>query len=127
LLVGSAQNPASWRLPGVRLAPPGSDKFDETAKNWHDRVWNLFPSEVLGKGEFPSAGAPKVAVRIDYFSRGQSLGWVELARDAPPNESSAQPAASASYARSEHSLGWMKLPADAAALITEGEALAGRP
>jgi hypothetical protein len=113
--------------PGIRLSPPGSEKFDDTAKNWHDRVWNLFPSEVMGKGELPATGAPKVAVRIEYFSRGQSLGWIELARDAPANESSAQPAASASYARSEYTLGWTKLPGDAAALITEGENIAGRP
>jgi hypothetical protein len=115
------------QLPGIRLAAPGSDKFDETAKNWHDRVWNLFPSEVMGRGESPTAGAPKAIVKVEYFSRGHALGWVELARDAPANESSAQPAAGAvSYARSEFSLGWMKMPADAGALITEGEGLASR-
>jgi hypothetical protein len=115
------------QLPGIRLSAPGSEKADETAKNWHDRVWNLFPSEVMGKGELPTNGAPKVAVRVEYFSRGRSLGWVELARDAGTNESTAQPAASVTYSRSEFSLGWMKMPADAANLITEGESLVARP
>jgi hypothetical protein len=114
------------QLPGIRLSPPGGDKADETAKNWHDRVWNLFPSEVMGKGEAPSSGAPKAALRVDYYSRGTPLGWVELARDGSTNESTAQPASSLSYARSEFSLGWMKLPADAAAIINEGETLISR-
>jgi hypothetical protein len=112
-------------LPGIRLSPPGSEKADETAKNWHDRVWNLFPSEVMGKGEVPTAGQPKVAIRVEYFSRGHALGWVELARDAPPAESSAAPATNVTYARSDFTLGWMKMPADAGALITEGEKLVG--
>jgi hypothetical protein len=112
--------------PGIRLAAPGSDKFDETAKNWHDRVWNLFPSEVMGRGENPTSGAPKTTVKVEYFSRGHALGWVELGKDAPANESSAQPASTVSYARSDFTLGWMKLPADAAALITEAETLVSR-
>ncbi|HXU80808.1 MAG TPA: DUF4340 domain-containing protein [Polyangia bacterium] len=112
-------------LPGIRLSPPGSEKADETAKNWHDRVWNLFPAEVMGKGESPAAGPPKVAIHVDYFSRGHQLGWVELAREAAPMESSAAPASNVAYARSDFSLGWMKLSADAGALITEGEKLVG--
>jgi hypothetical protein len=112
-------------MPGIRLFAPSSDKADETAKNWHDRVWNLFPTEVMGKGEVPTTGAPKAAVKVEYFSRGRSLGWVELGREAPAAESTAAPAATIPYARSEFSLGWMKMPADANALITEGEKLAG--
>jgi hypothetical protein len=119
-------------LPGVRLTAAGADKPDETAKNWHDRVWNLFPSDVLGRGEAPDGGSPKTAVRVEYFMRGRSLGWVELARKPAPaaNESTATPAPptpDAAYGRSEFSLGWMKLPQDANALINEGESLAGRP
>jgi hypothetical protein len=112
-------------LPGIRLSPPGSEKADETAKNWHDRVWNLFPSEVLGKGEAPATGQPKVAIKVEYFSRGHALGWVELAREAAPAESTSAPAANVTYARSDFSLGWMKMPADAGSLITEGEKLVG--
>jgi hypothetical protein len=118
-------------LPGIRLSPVGSDKTDENAKNWHDRVWNLFPSDVLGKGEAPKEGTPKVSVRVEYFARGRSLGWVELARTtpAPANESSASPAPSgpdAAYARSEFTLGWAKIPSDAFGLITEGESLVNK-
>jgi Domain of unknown function (DUF4340) len=119
-------------LPGIRLTPMTGDKPDETTKNWHDRVWNLFPSEVLGKGEQPDGGAPKAAVRVEYFMRGRSLGWVELARKPAPqvNDSTTTPtpaAADAAFGRSEFSLGWMKLPQDANALINEGETLVGRP
>jgi hypothetical protein len=119
-------------MPGVRLSPVGSDKADETAKNWHDRVWNLFPSEVMGRGESPGDGTPKTAIRVEYFMRGRTLGWVELARKPAPaaNESTtapAPPAADAAFGRSEYTLGWMKLTQDANALITEGETLVGRP
>jgi hypothetical protein len=115
-------------LPGIRLSPPGSEKADETAKNWHDKVWNIFPTEVLGRGEVPTTGAPKVAVRIEYFSRGHSLGWVELARAEQVNESTPAPAAASnvSYARSDFSLGWMKMAADVANLINEGESLVSK-
>jgi hypothetical protein len=112
-------------LPGIRLSPPGSEKADETAKNWHDRVWNLFPSEVMGKGEQPTSGQPKVAIHVEYFSRGHALGWVELARDAPPAESTSTAPSNVVYGRSDFSLGWMKMPADAGALIAEGEKLVG--
>ena len=119
-------------LPGVRLTPAGGDKSDETAKNWHDRVWNLFPSEVLGRGENPGDAAPKTALRVEYFMRGRSLGWVELARKPAPvlNESTTAPppaTADAAFGRSEFTLGWMKLPQDANALVTEGETLTSRP
>jgi hypothetical protein len=119
-------------IPGIRLVPAGSDKADETAKNWHDRIWNLFPSEVLGKNEVPKEGTPRTAIRVDYFSRGRSLGWVELGRAGgtpPPAESTASPqpaTADAAYARSEFSLGWVKLPGDVLGLMNEGESLAKR-
>ncbi len=118
-------------LPGVRLAPrEAPDKPDQTAKNWHDRVFNLFPSEVLGKDELPPPAAPVVAIRLAYSSRGRALGWMELARAGtataavstvdPPQQSSEI------FGRSDFSAGWTKLPADAAALISEGETLLRR-
>jgi hypothetical protein len=117
-------------MPGIRLAPVGSEKADETAKNWHDRIWNLFPADVLGKGEAPKEGPPRTAIRVEYFSRGKNLGWVELGRagGAPANESTTQPPPSSdtAYSRSEYSLGWMKLPADATGLLNEGESLIKR-
>ncbi len=117
-------------LPGIRLAPAATpDKPDETAKNWHDRVWALFPSEVLGKGETPAEGAPKVAVKVVYSARGRPLGWVELARGAAPqqNESSKDaPPPESAYGRSEMSHGWMKMPGEVFSLITDGEKLVAR-
>ena len=122
-------------LPGVRLAPVATpDQADSTAKNWHDRVWNLFPSEVMGKTETPDEGPPVVAIRIDYRSRGRPLGWVELARNAkkPAAAATESPAQAApagpesAYGRSEFTLGWMKLSTEAFTLMTEGESLAGK-
>jgi hypothetical protein len=113
-------------LPGIRLAPPGSDKADETAKNWHDRIWNLFPADVFGKGEQPKEGTPRPVLRVEYFARGRSLGWLELALTgaAPANESTATPPRpDGAYARSEFTLGWMKMPNDAMGLVNEGENL----
>jgi hypothetical protein len=120
-------------LPGVKLAPATApDRLDDTARNWHDRIWALFPAEVMGRDEVPTEGAPASAIRIDYSARGRSLGWLELARAATPkvNESSATPPAAPpqiAYARSEFSAGWVKLPADAWALLAEGETLIARP
>ena len=69
------------QFPGIRLAPAGApDKPDATLKNWHDRIFGLFPTEVLGKGENPASGAPNVTLKLEYFSRGRPIGWAELAR-----------------------------------------------
>lgn len=136
MVLRAASNKKEYRarrndsMPGVLLAPTSApDKPDETAKTWHDRIWNLFPSEVMGKAELPTEGAPEVAVRIEYTSRGRSLGWVELAKTRPPApaESSAQPSPPmpiTAYARTELTTGWVKLGTDALNLISEGESLA---
>jgi hypothetical protein len=120
-------------MPGIRLAPKETpDKPDQTAKNWHERIWNLFPSEVLGKEEVPPPSPPVTALRVDYSARGRSLGWLEIARaGAPPTAATStaekQPMASSEiFGRSEFSAGWVKLPGDAANLISEGETLAGK-
>ncbi len=120
-------------LPGIRIAPKDApDKFDLTLKNWHERIWNLFPAEVLGQDEVPPPGsAPLPAIRLTYFSRGRQLGWVEIARaGAPPpvaaSSATAAPPSSDIFGRSEVGLGWAKLPADAATLLSEGETLMGR-
>ena len=36
------------------------------AKNWHDKVWRMMVTEVLGKGELPSGGTPEVACKVEY-------------------------------------------------------------
>jgi hypothetical protein len=111
-------------MPGIRLAPVETpDAPDQTAKNWHDRIWNLFPGEVMGQGEVPDGGQPVLSVKLEYFARGRPLGWVELAKTAPPKVSSDAPLITIAYARSEFSLGWMKMSGDALSLLTEGEQL----
>jgi hypothetical protein len=111
--------------PGIRLAPAATpDKPDATLKNWHDRMFSLFPTEVLGKGEAPSAGAPTTVLKIEYLARGRNIGWVELARGSAPAQtsSSTTPApAPEVYARSEHTQGWYRLSSDSASLLNEGE------
>jgi hypothetical protein len=112
------------QFPGIRLAPVGApDKADATLKNWHDRIFGLFPTEVLGKGENPASGAPTVTLKLEYFSRGRPIGWTELARTKPPAASTATAQTPDVMVRSEHTLGWYRVGSDASALLTEGEAL----
>jgi hypothetical protein len=113
--------------PGIRVSPAESpDKPDPTLKNWHDKVFALFPTEVLGQGEVPAAGQPVVAVRLDYSSRGRHLGFIELARGATSAVSTTAAAKPDIYARSEYSLGWTRLPPDSVSLVTEGEGLVSK-
>lgn len=114
-------------MPGIQLAPANRpNEGDQTARNWHDRIWNLFPAEVLGKGEVPEPAPPAVAVKVEYFSRGRPLGWLELARSGKPAQSGATGPTEA-FARSEFTVGWVRLNPDALNLLTEGETLLGRP
>lgn len=73
-------------------------KAEDLARNWNDKVFRLTTIEVLGKGETPLAGEPKVEGRVEYLRRGKLLGWMDLARGAN-NEL---------YVRSEHTAGWVK-------------------
>src|SRR5262249_41753510 len=106
----------------------GKDKPDERAKNWHDRVWRLVPTEVLGKGEKPAAGNPEVMVQIEYTMRGHKVGSIEIAKLNPPPP--APPAAGAPtppppqaeyFARTEYTIGWVKLSATTGDLLSEAE------
>ncbi|HEY8211463.1 MAG TPA: DUF4340 domain-containing protein [Myxococcaceae bacterium] len=83
----------------TRVAPKAKpDKPDDFASNWNDKVWRLQAAEVLGKGETPVAGEPKVEGRIEYLRKGKTMGWVELGRGAGGEL----------YLRTEYSAGWMK-------------------
>jgi hypothetical protein len=119
-------------FPGIRLAPAEArDKPDATLKNWHDRVFSLFPTEVLGKDEVPTGGAPARVLRLEYFSRGRRIGWTELARGSAPGQNvssaaGAPPPAVPTFVRSEFTLGWFKLGPDTQALLTEGETLVAK-
>jgi len=101
-------------LSSVKLTPPNApEKPDEMAKNWHDKLWRLFPMDVLGKGEVPITGAPQPVVRVNYAERGKSVGWIELAIGGTDP-----------LARTEHTPGWVKLHTTAE-IVNEGEKIAG--
>ena len=112
--------------PGGELLPAAApDKPDQTAGNWHERVFALFPAEVLGKNEKPAAGDPKVAVRIEYFYRNNLVGWLDLARTDDAAGAAATPVQT--FARSEFTAGWVVLSPDAQSLVNEGETMFGAP
>ena len=113
----------------VEIVSTGApDKPDPTARTWHERAFGLWPSDSLGKGEMPAEGEPQTKLRLDYFARGRSLGWLTIAVPVPPAESvsSATPAPKTNfYARSEFTLGWVKLSGDGDTLVAEGAKMAG--
>ena len=93
-----------------KLAPKGApDKSDELAKNWHDKVWRLAVTEVLGQGEVPATGEPTVGLRVEYLSKGAPKGFLELAKGQGPDV----------FARTENSAGWMRIHGGAEDLMRE--------
>jgi len=111
-------------------------KPDEMAKNWHDKLWRLYVTEVLGKGENPSAGLPHVLAKVEYFERGKQKGFIELGRLQPPTPPAPEPKPGEKppapppappvevWARSEHAAGWVKLPGNADDVLKEAEKIA---
>jgi hypothetical protein len=112
------------------FAPPKTpDKRDQMAKNWHDAIWRIFPSDVLGKGEKPATGEPTPTVRLDYYEAKKPVGWLELAKVEPPQtgaSESASPPPAEVYARTEHTVGWVKLNAGTQ-LIADAQKLISQP
>jgi len=126
LKVIDRQTPASAKLQGK------TGKTDDQAKNWHDKLWRLYVTDVLGKGEKPASGEPQVALRLEYREGSREQGFVELGRvsvPAPPApaNTSAPPAGPSTeiYARSEHTAGWVKLPPTADDVLKEADKIAG--
>lgn len=120
------QTPMSAKLQGK------TGKTDDQAKNWHDKLWRLYVTEVLGKGEKPAAGEPQIALRVDYKDGGKPLGFIEIGRVAstaptPPANISAAPPPPANelFARTEHTAGWVKLPPTADDILKEADKIAG--
>jgi len=119
-VVTNRANPTAYKL--APAATP--DKPDETARNWHEKVWRMFPTEILGKGEAPPAGQPQVALKVAYFDGSRSVGWIEIGKLDVPASAPATPAASSTplpphietYARTEHTVGWVRLGNDPGAL-----------
>jgi hypothetical protein len=95
-------------------------KPDELVRNWHEKVFRFFVTDVLGKGENPPGGTPEVVCKVSYSWRGKPKGFVEIGRlaaAAPPATQSssppAQPPAPDMWVRSEHTASWDKLPGTA--------------
>lgn len=99
----------------AKLARASSpEKADELAKNWHDKLWSrTVVTDVLGRGELPKAGTPKVALRLDYSQRGAKKGWLELGFD--PGGST--------WARSENTASWVGVHQGTEETIAEAKRL----
>jgi len=111
---------AETNQPQKLAAKKTPTKPDDFARNWHDKILHLVVTEVLGKGEVPSAGEPKVAIRVDYSRRAKPVGWIEVSQ---PQKSPAGPAADM-FARTEHTAGWVKVHAVGEDLLKEGKKIA---
>lgn len=98
------------------FADAHTDTPDVYAQGWLDRLNKTVPSDVLGRGEVPLEGEPKVELRVDFFRGTQLLGFVELAR-----------AQTGWFARSEHSVGWMRVVGRAEGLLRDADRLVSTP
>lgn len=92
------------------------DSPDAYAQAWMDKLNKTVPSDVLGRGEIPPEGEPRVELRVDFQRGSQSLGFVELAR-----------AQNGWFARSEHSVGWMRVVGRAEGLVHDADRLVSTP
>ncbi|HEX3697066.1 MAG TPA: DUF4340 domain-containing protein [Polyangia bacterium] len=99
------------------------DKPDQTMNTWHDMVWRTFPMDILGKGEMPKAGAPKVVARVEYFDGKKSIGWEELGKMEGGEPGQSGGGAPEIMARSEHTPSWVTLHSTAQ-IITDTEKMA---
>ncbi len=108
LVVSSADIVQTMKV--ARASAP--DKPDELVKNWYDKTWNrIVVTEVLGKGESPKSGEPKVMMRLEYSSHGKPKGWLEIAEDARQFW----------WARSENTAGWVAVHQNAEDLVAEAK------
>jgi len=89
---------------------------DAYAQAWVERLNKVVPTDILGRGEIPPEGEPRVELRVDFLRGGQSLGFIELAR-----------AQNGWFARSEHSIGWMRVVARAEGLMHDADRLVSAP
>lgn len=131
-VVKDNQNATAYKL--AAAATP--DKPDEMARNWHEKVWRMFPTELLGKGETPTAGEPKVTTRVEYFAGPKSVGWLDIGKldvpigsEPPPAVNPHAPAPVSNglelYGRTEHTAGWVRLNNDPSTLTDADKVAAG--
>jgi len=101
----------------TRVASKGTpDKPDDFAKNWLERVWRVIPTDILGRGELPQGGAPQVSLKLEYFRKGKSLGFTELAR-----------VGGVLYVRTEFTPSWVKVHATPDEILIEAAKVASGP
>ncbi len=98
------------------FADAHTDTPDAFTQPWLERLNKTVPSDVLGRGEVPPEGEPKVELRVDFVRGTQQLGFVELAR-----------AQNGWFARSEHSVGWMRVVGRAEGLVHDAERVVSPP
>lgn len=90
----------------LRSTPDAPDAF---VRNWHERVWQLMPLDVLGRGEEPPSGEPEELFRAEYRRGDKVVGHVAVARGAEGDF----------HARTEHSAGGVRLQGGADSLAAE--------
>lgn len=91
------------------------DAPDEMVKNWHERIFNRFiVTEVLGAGETPRGGEPKVVLELRYLARGKEKGFLTLARGQGTEY----------WAKSENTLGWVGVHAGVDEVLAEAKRVA---
>jgi hypothetical protein len=97
----------------VRMARAETpDTPDEMLKNWHEKIFGrVIITEVLGRGEAPRTGEPKVALRLDYSFKGQAKGFVEVAFDS----------SAGTWARSENTEGWVAVHQGSDQMVIEAQ------
>jgi hypothetical protein len=118
------------------------ERTDDTAKNWHSRVFAMYPTDVLGKGETPAAGTPEIKLKLTWRSKGKDKGWLEVGKVQPPTPAAPAPVPAANganpapaapapvappaeyYARTERTAGWVKLNVNTEDLLKDGERIA---
>lgn len=98
---------------GGEAPEPGSER----SRQWHERVWQLMPLDVLGRDEAPPGGEPEALFRVEYRRRGRAVGHVTVARGSEGDF----------YARTEHTAGWVRLLGEVEPLAAEAiEVASGR-
>jgi len=105
------------------------DKRDQTAKNWNDQLWRMFPSELLGKGEEPKDGKPTPVLKVTYNDGKKTVGWIEIGRIETTSggvSEDAAPSGGELYARTEHTASWVKIPTGTQ-VLQDGQKLLAAP